>query len=37
MKVLFSERYYLAWLYNSIILCDLINFEIVSQEKTFLF
>ena len=35
IKVLFSERYYLAWLYYSITWCDLYNFEIVSQEKTF--
>ena len=35
IKVIFSESYYLAWLYYSITLCDLINFEIVSHEIIF--
>ena len=35
MKVSINERYYLAWLYYSITLYGVINFEIVSQERTF--
>ena len=35
VNLLISDRYYLAWLYYSITLCDSINFEIVSHERTF--